>query len=398
MAVKRASSEGPNPFWSTRARDELALQMARPSNLPSELPPVPADGDWDLDRTPEPLMPPADGRRGRKNEKMEKGKGTSESASFRTPPSSWIRSEGEMPMEDSAEEVKQMESQHRDGAGSLEKAVEKEMVEFLLQQNRQLQDELEKMKAQRGPSTVGTSWSEVSVQPATPSTPRAVGQKSSEGEGRFRFTPGGTQVPPDSPCPRPPPLPPVPAPPSMDFQYYEMVEEENSKKARMEMGVRQWQPQEMQMDNPFWQSPVQRCGSLGMSQEDTAKCLSQAGEALNRRQVLPDTAWRRDLDREQQLQDRAWQVKDCQDGRAPHGAWPEVCQSDRAQRAISSELPLWHRAPHGADPEVCQGDRAQHAGSFNVPLWHRAPHGADRGVCQEGLLSSITKDDVMFLW
>ena len=315
---------------------------------------------------------------------MEKGKGTSESASFRTPPSSWIRSEGEMPAENAAEEVKQMESQHRDGAGSLEKAVEKEMVEFLLQQNRQLQEELEKVKAQRGPSTVGTSWSEVSVQPATPSTPRAVGQKSSEGEGRFRFTPGGTQVPPDSPCPRPPPLPPVPAPPPMDFRYYEMVEEENSKKARMEMGVRQWQPQEMQLDNPFWQSPVQRWGSLGMSKEDTAKCLSQAGEALNRRQVLPDTAWRRDLDREQQLQDRAWQVKDCQDGRAPHGAWPEVCQSDRAQHAISPELPLWHRAPHGADPEVCQGDRAQHAGSFNVPLWHRVPHGADRGVCQEG--------------
>ena len=59
MAMKRASSEGPNPFWSTRAREELALQMARPSTLPSTLPPVPADGDWDLDRTPEPLMPPS---------------------------------------------------------------------------------------------------------------------------------------------------------------------------------------------------------------------------------------------------------------------------------------------------------------------------------------------------
>ena len=98
MAMKRAASEGPNPFWSKKAQAELELQSARPADLPFAscmLPPVPPDGDWELDeKTPGPLQgwkQPIGSDRGRQN---ERGKGTSDGAAFRTPPSGWIRSEG----------------------------------------------------------------------------------------------------------------------------------------------------------------------------------------------------------------------------------------------------------------------------------------------------------------
>ena len=63
----------------------------------------------------------------------------------------------------------------------------------------------------------------------------------------------GIQGPSDSPhIPQPSPLPPGPATPSMDFRYYEIVENEDARKARLELGMRQWQPREPQLDNPFW--------------------------------------------------------------------------------------------------------------------------------------------------
>ena len=85
--MKRSASEGANPFWSSKARAEKALQDARPSNLPAMLPPVPPDSEWDVE-TPNPVMDSEDGGRWRRKEKAERGKGTSDSKSFKTPPSS----------------------------------------------------------------------------------------------------------------------------------------------------------------------------------------------------------------------------------------------------------------------------------------------------------------------
>ena len=211
--------EASNPFWSEGVRAEAALRAARPRDLgtPLESTPLPLEGERKRQRSGE--------RR----------------SFYRTPPNSWMEggeAKGPRPMSHS--ELREMvhrsdkdlqvrfgqsgaESSMRSmgqmpeelpektegpvpGRQTLEEAVSEELVQTLLEQNAALQEQLQRMMVERDakeekekeerqrPVESASQWSQ---------RPR---MRSAEAEDRRR-TPGGTQVPADSP-PGLPELPP----------------------------------------------------------------------------------------------------------------------------------------------------------------------------------------------
>lgn len=206
----RASSVPPigNVFWSSPTQAEWQLRASRPR----ELPPVPGADEEVRQELEQPLTDEqaAHGKRPR-----EFGRAGALGAEFSTP-ASWQgmdqgkeeatsgmkdhelgkaqRSAGMMPME-SPEKGDQTEGPHPGGddevVDSFQRALEREMLEKLREDNRQLQSELQDLKMQREMevnSGVASSWSDVSSRPQPPPPPR-------EEEEPQRFTPNGTRIP-----------------------------------------------------------------------------------------------------------------------------------------------------------------------------------------------------------
>ena len=247
MASKRSASVGPlvNPFWSERAREEIAIQRSRPVDLP-----VPSGDEAELDLAID------EGQSVQVNGPGEvgasKGKGISMGGRVHggvgerfSTPASWEdgkvrvkqglgfseearRTEGEMPEEDCGSTSPRVLHQERD---EWQRALERDMVEKLHQENVRLKFEMEQLrKLQTKTRSGGTegSWSEVSpgeeVMPPPPPRSRSPTVRCQMKQ-EARFTPQGTRVP-DTP---PPPddvvsssaVPPWP----WDFGAYERCEE-----------------------------------------------------------------------------------------------------------------------------------------------------------------------------
>ena len=197
-----------NVFWSSPTQAEWQLRASRPR----ELPPVPGADEEVRQELEQPLTDEqaAHGKRPR-----EFGRAGALGAEFSTP-ASWQgmdqgkeeatsgmkdhelgkaqRSAGMMPME-SPEKGDQTEGPHPGGddevVDSFQRALEREMLEKLREDNRQLQSELQDLKMQREMevnSGVASSWSDVSSRPQPPPPPR-------EEEEPQRFTPNGTRIP-----------------------------------------------------------------------------------------------------------------------------------------------------------------------------------------------------------
>ena len=217
MAMRRSSSMGPsvNPFWSQRTQERVAVQQARPVDLP-----VPSGDDEDLDGSTVEQSLPVEGLQEITVEFSDFGRqlGKGRGERFSTP-ASWRddgargqgdrpargeqegqKTEGEMPME---EPPSIMED-------DLQRALEREVVDQLHRENLQLKLEVEKLKEVREQtmsSAAQSSWSEVSqgeggVPPPPPPPPRSRSPARRALQSRDqRFTPQGTKVPDTSPPP-----------------------------------------------------------------------------------------------------------------------------------------------------------------------------------------------------
>ena len=169
MEMKRGRSLPPgNPFWSERMRAEVLLQQARPKDLP--LPTLSPEQDLNsldgVGEEPSP-MPVQGGGRAR-------SPGT---VRFRTPvlPVSWSSSSTRMaepkrshggerkPIVEGKKTMGPMPVDPRDG---LEEALERHMVQELVEQNHQLQLEVERLRRKEmiSQSSTATSWVEVAAE------------------------------------------------------------------------------------------------------------------------------------------------------------------------------------------------------------------------------------------
>ena len=242
MATRRARSLDPNPFWSMATKDEWELQRARPETLPAhgqaasdeglrldELPPVPDEEDGDLDGM-------SRGERSTSRGAIRAGEGSVEGAEGRpfTTPASWSgstgrgkgrathgegvareigeMSEGMMPMEETSgtmeddvketleEEVKRHRKRtrgdlHPQVQEDLERAMEKEIVYQLHEENAMLKQKVEQLLQRQKATPQSSRWSEVSAtveEVPRPPTTRTMLE-------RQQCTPNGTPVPKDPP-------------------------------------------------------------------------------------------------------------------------------------------------------------------------------------------------------
>lgn len=177
-----------NPFWSAKMKEESRLRQMRPR----ELPPVPQDGSWDEAEVGVPIEsghePPRRVEGGRVQHQGGK-KPTKRSRSpprarqegvretYRTPPSSWTEIREQPALGSQAGQA---------GSSELERELEKEMFEWIQEENLQLKEEIERLRQRESAS----SWSQVSEKTSpVPPPPRS----EWESENRARFTPGGTQ-------------------------------------------------------------------------------------------------------------------------------------------------------------------------------------------------------------
>ena len=290
MAMIRASSapsasrdpEGANPFWSEKAKRELAISTSRPSDLP----PVPIDSDLegsgdtanlDGEKGTGRLV---SGERGQKRVgRQGDGEGTASEAMlgdcFRTPEAL----EGKKQKVDGSR-GKGQGSQPQvpsDGEG-LERALEEEMndwfrqkefeeralerqqqlelerrkaqnMQLLRDQNERLMQEIEKLRLERrvmefqqqkqqSSVTSVSEWSAVSPPPPKMGSPS---QERKSDKEELKYTPGGTRVP-DGPPPDDQPgwmIPEFPAP-GRDWQLNYEVMAEKFRTGRI--GDREWRP------------------------------------------------------------------------------------------------------------------------------------------------------------
>ena len=359
----------------------------------SGLPPVPHD-EWDGGSTPRPVQDSGKGKG--QSSVISDGPKKSfearsfESGSFKTPPSSWQhQSEGRMPSVEKGSGTRTEGPQPEIGEAApsrpdLERALEEEMFMQLWKENKALKDELAACKKREHGET--SSWSAISStgQVGTPK------RKSTDG-GSFRYTPGGTQVPPCTPpmdeaqeVPQPPPLPPFPY--AQVGEHYEHVPTTRWSDRSMELGQREWSPSG---------------GGWGAGGEWTEWQLREAAKEINRRALRPDDSWRQD---KPQNPPRVWErvfhpgtVVDssvlrgevCERARAGSASavLGEVCEQARAGRAsaVLGEVCGQDRAcdasfaVHG---EVCGHDRAHGASSAVLGgVYHRdGGQGGDRAL------------------
>ena len=156
-----------NPFWSSRAQEEATVRMMRPSTLPQPSP-------------TETVEEQATGR--------GKGRG-GEMAKAWEAPRSWMEVPGG--------ELHRGEGEDERPAAELARQLEVEMLHYLRVQNRQLQDEVQRLRDERHGSS-GSSWARVTT-PSPPEPPRPpttpTRQVFATPMSPVRWTPGGTEVP-----------------------------------------------------------------------------------------------------------------------------------------------------------------------------------------------------------
>eukprot|EP00438_Fugacium_kawagutii_P002886 Skav214394 [mRNA] locus=scaffold2495:19264:20842:+ [translate_table: standard] len=269
-----------NVFYSERTRGNIALDAARPGNLPESLSPEPVMNGSTLDGSGIPESSVGKGR----------GSGAAGSSGkhgcFVTPPSrrsAWRgqgaavgmrKTEGALPEEaggpksmGSVPAAVSMEPgegpSHQDDQG-LERALERELVDHLKEQNAKLLAQVEELTKQQTLSGSGSVSTTVSKAGVDGSSHGACSSPRASTAVRFtadpRYTPNGTRIP-DGPPPtedggtgatgiQPPPLPPVPKlqPHSdschgrlvgADLSGYDVV---NDDAARGRLGQAQWKP------------------------------------------------------------------------------------------------------------------------------------------------------------
>ena len=391
--TSRTSMEG-NPFWSERARRELEISTSRPNDLP----PVPADSDWE--GSGEGTGGSVNGERGQKRmgfQVEEEGREAEAMRSdcFKTPEAL----EGKKQKVDGGRgkgqgnQPQASSDQSRQGEGEgLERALEQEMDEWFRQkeiedralekqqqkelekmkaqnmqllrdQNERLMQEIEKMKLERrvmefqqqkqqSAVTSMSEWSAVSPPPpklGSPIQERKINKEES------KYTPGGTRVP-DGPPPVDQPEWRVPEFPDLKGGWplnYEVMAE---KFRTGRIGDREWRPRSPRS----WSDDLRggHRGGSGVCQEVRAG-ISGLQEG-----------------------DRAWQDGVCQEDRA---GILELQGCDRAwQDGVYQEDRAGIFEPQGCDRAWRDGARQEdRASSHELQGGVRAiVHGGDR--CQEG--------------
>ena len=209
MATKRgaslpASGIG-NPFWSQRMKEEWQLRAVRPADLP-----VPEDEETQRQLEQEvefPALEEGETSRGRTRRSSRVTSPRRAAGVFRTP-QSWetgkgvgsvgLRTSGMMPMEEEERSVNPVPQGVDEGSDpseqSLQRALEKEVVTQLHEENMRLKQILSRMQQSKGTGTTSTSeWSEVSGEKEE--TGRSFLPQTEEKKERIMFTPNGTRVP-----------------------------------------------------------------------------------------------------------------------------------------------------------------------------------------------------------
>eukprot|EP00434_Breviolum_minutum_P039932 symbB.v1.2.035473.t1/scaffold4784.1/size34903/1 len=209
MATKRgaslpASGIG-NPFWSQRTKEEWQLRAVRPADLP-----VPEDEETQRQLEQEvefPALEEGETSRGRTRRSSRVTSPRRAAGVFRTP-QSWetgkgvgsvgLRTSGMMPMEEEERSVNPVPQGVDEGSDpseqSLQRALEKEVVTQLHEENMRLKQMLSRMQQSKGTGTTSTSeWSEVSGEKEE--TGRSFLPQTEEKKERIMFTPNGTRVP-----------------------------------------------------------------------------------------------------------------------------------------------------------------------------------------------------------
>ena len=177
-AAERALSLPPigNPFWSERAREEHALQLMRPQDLPG------GDGReregprtvtvrsrspvGDMSGRPKPRRNRSGSSEGEPKNSTKRGKGVGGDVG------------------------------RREDEVSLERLLERELVDTLKDENEKLREELRRLR-RSGTSSLG-SWSDVTPQPPSdppPKTPERTPPMMTPMSPSKRYTPNGTEVP-----------------------------------------------------------------------------------------------------------------------------------------------------------------------------------------------------------
>ena len=275
------ASLAPNPFWSARTRDEMALQRMRPEGLPV----VPATPEEDLHSLDglAPLTQQGTEMRSTRSRSSERG-----SRKRTAPvPRSWnpVRDIYKMTFERDAEHFREKAKdvnrkslgpqevgrktsglmpaeaedavQRGDGRqSSLEDELGKQLVHDLLAQNQALQAEIQRLtaRAESGTATESaeaSTWSKVSE--AEPQTPR-----QGTSQAAARFTPQGTRVPDGSPGVQEQP----PPPPMWGLEYYEVQEMDKKTRARDWVWIPEQEKQESRREGSptlqWWKDEVYR--------------------------------------------------------------------------------------------------------------------------------------------
>ena len=433
----RSSSlpDGPNPFWSSRSRNEWELLRARPSDLPTETPenfPVPETGsDWGGSHGPSPMpLRSMEVRVGRARSRSAVERDTvaqghearrssgdrSSAGAFRTPPSSWVAREKPNLVEsgERAEADREALGRKTEGAmppfsaeqrsegefigngtpvgSSLEKSIGEELVRQLMEQNQLLQDEVKGLSARVDGSTTG-SWSAVSdglwggegqpspLPPPPPRSPRVRKGSSS----LVRRTPGGTEVPAGPPPDDQQPevsIPSFPSVQSSDLSYYVTVDEEYKHGRMGDLRYQVLESQVNQLQEALKEYAVKsklqsEYWSRPVQKEPGPKehlsWLASHGHEVNR------VAEFGILDQEVRHSDRASIGRDgiLGDSRALANGG-HVCHSDRA--GVGRDRVSGDSRALAAGGQVCQGDRAG-SGRDGVFGDIRAPAIGDE-VCQ----------------
>ena len=285
MPVRRLG----NPFWSEKLQEELDLRDLRPATLP----PVPGD-DAEVERELDGGMePPISDQQGSRNKVRGRSRDLGGSRlmeeGFETPatPASWVRhGKGVTPTGQSGGEVGrrsegEMPYVDEDQGQSLERALEKELVSKLHDENQRLKKELEEMQLRQrvqNSRVTPSSWSAVTpdddggIPGPPPPRSRSPVPRNHDGRGDgLKYTPNGTRVP-DGPPPGPSVLPDLPAWPFGDYETCEA-----------------WAPCLMSMGS-CWKGPLQAGDQRGgmQSRQELQGGYKDLGHGVQSRQEHQD--------------------------------------------------------------------------------------------------------------
>ena len=422
-----------NPFYSSRAVEECMLHAARPSHLPNV---SSVDGSLLAIRTgmpSPPQCPPSElTGKGRGTGSVEPQRSTEcfngQRTEVRMPAEVGHQTEGRMPTVTGHATMgsgygnEQPQQQGNEDSETLQRALERDLVELLRQQNSKLMDELSYLRGQldRRSGVTSSPWSAVDVSvsetaegpPASQPfleprveethrvgrdgsrTPRARVRESAASPQRgnrnsFKFTLNGTRVP-DHPPPAEnvPPVPPIPSfpEPPVDISMYESFDVP----PRGRNGNVQWKPQEechgavsAREAKQIWMEREIRSLQGALNRLEIPPSFRHSPYWNDRFQGLPESCKPTSSadhggDREQARAPDGWLLGEHRDRvRAQHGA---VLGNPRDGDRASPEQ------AHGVHREE---DRAWH-GSLHAP---GSQHPANREDDRAGLSHGVYGDD-----